>query len=274
MRDYTEEELQMLADMLPNIALQLRTAMSSIYTAVDRLAPPEKRDGDSDADRTAAVFYQSYYRLYRVVSNLTEAGRLFEHDRFALFDDDVVGLCRSLCREVEFLFEQRGVTLEFYSDRESRIIGMDSEALRRLLMNLLSNALKFTPAGGRVCVRLRSEKSSVKIIVTDTGCGMSTDRLEHLFDRFLQTERYDPAPHGLGLGLAICQRIAQGHGGRIFAESEEGKGSVFTVSLPAARSGRAALRDSGSDYAGGFNRTLVEMADALPPEAFLQKYLD
>ena len=79
---------------------------------------------------------------------------------------------------------------------------------------------------------------------------------------------------GLGLGLPICRRIAQGHGGMIVAQSEEGKGSLFTVSLPAVRSGRVRLNDSGSDYAGGFNATLVELSDALKPEAFLQRYLD
>ena len=247
MRDYTEEEQKMLAGMLPNIALQLRSVMSNLYMAMDSLVPPEKREQDPAVDRRAAVFCQSYYQLYRVVNNLTEAGRLFEHDRFTLYDGDIVGLCRSVCREVEFLFELRGVALEFSADRESRIIGMDGDALRKLMMNLLSNALKFTPAGGRVRVRVKTDGASVKIIVSDTGRGMSADRLDHLFDRFLQTDRYDPVPHGLGLGLAICRRVAQGHGGTIVAQSEEGKGSVFTVSLPAIRAGRLCLHYSGSD---------------------------
>ncbi len=274
MREYTEEELDMLAGMLPNIALQLRSVMTNLYAAVDRLAPPEAREKDPAADRAAAVFDQSYYQLCRLAGNLTDAGRLFERDRFALSDDDIVGLCRSVCREVEFLFGQRGVALAFSADRESRIIGMDAGALHKLLMNLLSNALKFTPSGGQVSVRVRAEGAAVRITVSDTGCGMSAERLDHLFDRFLETDRFDPVPHGLGLGLAICQRIAQGHGGSLVASSEEGGGSRFTLSLPAVRSGRARLRDRGSDYTGGFNPTLVELADALPAEAFLQRYLD
>ncbi len=274
MRDYTEEELKMLSELLPNIAQQLRVGMSTMYTAVDRLIPPETRENDPEADRTAAVFCQSYYSLYRTASNLTEAGRFFADRRLELYDDDIVGLCRHVCREAEFLFELCGVTLDFAADRDSRIIGMDADALRRLLMNLLSNALKFTPSGGTVRVRVRAEGRVVKLIVSDNGCGISPDRLDHIFDRFLQPNGCDPAPHGLGLGLPICQRIAQGHGGLLFVDSEEGEGSTFTVSLPAVCSGRVRMRDSGSDYAGGFNRTLVELADALPAEAFLQKYLD
>lgn len=274
MRDYTEEELKMLADVLPNIALQLRTSMATLYTAIDRLVPPEEREKDARTDRSAAVFYQSYYQMYRIISNLTDAGHLFEHRRLELYDDDIVGLCRSVCDEVEFLFTLRGAALNFSADRESRIIGMDAAALRKLLLNLLSNALKFTPRGGSVRVRVKAEGKFVKLTVADTGCGMSSDTLAHLFDRFMDGGQDPMPPRGLGLGLPICQRIAQGHGGMIVAESEEGKGSLLTVTLPAVRSGRVRLNDRGSDYAGGFNPTLVELSDALTPDAFLQRYLD
>ena len=150
----------------------------------------------------------------------------------------------------------------------------DAEAIRKLLLNLLSNALKFTPKGGSVRVRVKTEGRFVKITVADTGRGMDSDTLAHLFDRFMDGGQNPMPPRGLGLGLPICQRIAQGHGGMIVAQSEEGKGSLFTVSLPAVKAGRVQLKDRGSDYAGGFNRTLVEMSDALSSEAFLQKYLD
>ena len=274
MRDFTEEELKTLADVLPNIALQLRTSMATLYTAVDRLVPPETREKDARTDRSAAVFYQSYYQMYRIISNLTDAGHLFDRQKFELYDDDIVGLCRRVCEEVEFLFSLCGVRLDFTADRDSRIIGMDAAALRKLLLNLLSNALKFTPKGGSVRVRVKSEGKFIKISVADTGRGMNGETLAHLFDRFVDGEQDPMPPRGLGLGLPICRRIAQGHGGMIVAQSEEGKGSLFTVSLPAVRSGRVRLNDSGSDYAGGFNATLVELSDALKPEAFLQRYLD
>lgn len=274
MRNYSEEELQVLGDVLPNVALQLRGTMANLYMAVERLAPPDERETDGDKDRCAAVFYKNYYQMYRMVSNLTEAGKLFEHRRFALYDDDIVGLARLVCREVEFLFEQRGVQIEFISDRDSRIIGMDAAAIRKLLMNLLSNALKYTPSGGSVTVRVKTEGAFIKLSVADTGRGMSSERLAQIFTGYLKTDSYDPMPSGLGLGLPICQCIAQGHGGMIVAESEEGKGSVFTLSLPALKAGRVRLNDHGSDYSGGFNSTLVELADALAPEAFLQRYLD
>ena len=122
MRDYTNEELETLADVLPNIALQLRASMTTLYTAVDRLVPPEMREKDAKTDRSAAAFYQSYYQMYRIVSNLTDAGRLFDQQRLALYDDDIVGLCRRVCEEVGFLFSLSGVRLDFSAERDSRII--------------------------------------------------------------------------------------------------------------------------------------------------------
>lgn len=160
MRDYTEEELKMLSDVLPNIALQLRTSLSTIYTAFDRMAPQETREKDPKTDRTAAAFYQSYYQLYRVISNLTDAGNLFERKRFELYDDDIVGVCRSVCAEVDFLFAQRGVELDFLADRDSRITPSTPRPIRKLLLNLLSNALKFTPKGGQ-CPRARENGGEI-----------------------------------------------------------------------------------------------------------------
>ena len=103
--------------------------------------------------------------------------------------------------------------------------------------------------------------------VEDTGPGIAPDRLETLFDSYHQAENPAPPPQGLGLGLALCRGIAQGHGGIITAESRQGKGSRFTFSMPDRLSGTT-LSDVRFDYAGGFNHTLMALSDALPPEAF------
>ena len=158
--------------------------------------------------------------------------------------------------------------------REDKVARADAEAIRKLLLNLLSNALKFTPKGGSVRVRVKTEGRFVKITVADTGRGMDSDTLTHLFDRFMDGGQDPMPPRGLGLGLPICQRIAQGHGGMLVAESAVGKGTAFTLSLPNARSTDLSLSDRRFDYAGGFDHVLMELSDALPSRAFLQKYLD
>jgi K+-sensing histidine kinase KdpD len=103
--------------------------------------------------------------------------------------------------------------------------------------------------------------------VADTGCGIPEERMDTLFSAYLQKGKMDPLPHGLGLGLALCQCIARRHGGMMMAQSHVGKGSRFTLSLPNRQLGTG-VSDVRFDYAGGFNKTLMSLADALPSEAF------
>ena len=142
------------------------------------------------------------------------------------------------------------------------------QLLEQLLFHLLSNAFKFTPPGGAVTVELRAQGKRLLLSVTDTGQGIPPEQLAALFDGYLHIERQDSTPHGLGLGLSLCRRIAERHGGILMAESQADKGSRFTLSLP-DRQVDGSVSDIPFDYSGGFNRTLLALADALPVQAFL-----
>lgn len=107
----------------------------------------------------------------------------------------------------------------------------DSELLYQVWVNLLENAVKFTPAGGRIGVSLAVAENAATVTVWDTGCGMDEDTLPRIFEQFYQGDT-DRRGDGCGLGLALCKRIVELHGGAISAESRPGEGSRFTVSLP------------------------------------------
>lgn len=107
----------------------------------------------------------------------------------------------------------------------------DSELLYQVWVNLLENAVKFTPAGGRIGVSLAAAENAATVTVWDTGCGMDEDTLPRIFEQFYQGDT-DRRGDGCGLGLALCKRIVELHGGAICAESRPGEGSRFTVSLP------------------------------------------
>jgi len=132
------------------------------------------------------------------------------------------------------LAESRHIVLEVDARPVPRVLG-DEGWIRHLLINLLDNALRYTPKGGTVTVRLDSAGDAVTIAVKDTGPGIAPEHLPHLFERFYRVESArDRESGGVGLGLAIVKEIAEGHGGTVRVESEVGKGSVFTVTLPAA----------------------------------------
>ena len=111
-------------------------------------------------------------------------------------------------------------------------VPFDAARILQVLCNLLSNAFKFTPAQGSIVVRLDHVEDDVVFCVSDTGEGIPDDKLETVFDRFVQLTKNDR--RGVGLGLFISKSIVQGHSGRIWVESEEGLGSTFCVRLPAA----------------------------------------
>ena len=112
----------------------------------------------------------------------------------------------------------------------------DRDRLAQALDNLVSNAIKFTPAGGRVGVRLACEYDRAVLEVTDTGIGISQADLEQLFQRFFRTQRATTAAiPGVGLGLTIAQAIVHGHDGQISVQSQDGEGTTFRIELPLLR---------------------------------------
>ena len=111
----------------------------------------------------------------------------------------------------------------------------DLDHLTRLVLNLLDNALKFTPAGGRVTLRAERTDREVRVAVRDTGPGIAAEHLPHLFDRFYRAEQArSRAAGGAGLGLAIAHELARLHGGALEIASEAGRGTTVTVRLPRA----------------------------------------
>lgn len=112
----------------------------------------------------------------------------------------------------------------------SALAELDHARILQLLANLVGNAIKFTPAGGRVVVHLEGTETELRFLVRDTGPGSRADHLESIFERFHQIERGDG--RGVGLGLYISKCIVQGHGGHIWAESRPGEGSSFWFTLP------------------------------------------
>lgn len=137
----------------------------------------------------------------------------------------------------ELLAEPAGVTVSVEAVEGPVVVQADPSRFRQLVMNLLSNAVKYTPQGGRVRLWLERDDGRVRFGVSDTGIGIAPGDLPHIFHRFYRadTARTRTADRpGVGLGLAICKWIAEAHGGTIDVQSRPGRGTTFTVTLPAA----------------------------------------
>ena len=130
---------------------------------------------------------------------------------------------------------RRGITLERHVDERVGEIHADQRKVKQVLLNLLSNAVKFTPEGGRIDVRASLANGTAEISVTDTGIGIAAEDHDAVFEEFRQVGKADKKAEGTGLGLALCRKFVELHGGRIWVKSQIGAGSTFTFTLPLSR---------------------------------------
>lgn len=266
-------QARLLNEVLLHVSAQLRTALGGMHIAVSRLAPPERRDADAALDRDAALLNRNYYALLRLSNNLSNAPMLLDDAPLTRENTDIVTWLDGLCRQASPLFALRNVALTFQCSAAHHGAAINRVCLEQAVWNLLSNALKFTAEGGTVTVSLRFERRQVLLAVTDTGCGINAEDMEMVFDGYLHPERLAALPSGLGLGLPLCRRIAEGHGGRLVLNSRVGHGTTVTLALPDELA-EDVVEDVAFDYTGGFQPALVGLADGLPFEAFLQKHSD
>ncbi len=170
-------------------------------------------------------------KIVKLVDNLLILARLESKrilpDRKEL---DLNLLAQGVVNSIKSLAERKGVGISLSRNEETAIIGDETE-LKHLFLNLIDNAIKYTPQGGKVTIGMAKDRDKAYIKISDTGMGISQEDLPHIFDRFYRAEKGAPG-QGFGLGLSIVKSIVDAHKGSIKAESLPGKGSTLTVSLP------------------------------------------
>jgi two-component system, OmpR family, phosphate regulon sensor histidine kinase PhoR len=171
-------------------------------------------------------------RLNELIEELLDLGRL-ESGRMPLHkvEIDIPTLITRPLERVRHQAVEAGVTFELEFPSDLPAIYVDQSRLVQVLVNLLSNAIKYSRPGGRVTISARPIDGAVEIAVRDEGVGILPDDLPRIFERFFKSDRARNSG-GSGLGLAIAKHIANAHGGQLTVESEYGKGSTFTISIP------------------------------------------
>lgn len=221
-------------EFVANVSHELRTPLASVKAAVDTL-----QEGALEDRQAATVFLQRISsevdRMARLVSDLLELSRLESGQVMPhLTQTDITRLIDEIRESLFMAAEAKEIAIEVDASPRPLLVEADSDMVRQVLFNLLDNAIKFTQAGGRVTITARKRESGVAVTIADTGIGIAPEHLPHIFERFYKVEK-SRAGGGTGLGLAIAKHIVQAHGGEIRVESEEGKGSAFTFTLPVSR---------------------------------------
>jgi signal transduction histidine kinase len=245
MSEEVQRSQQLLRDFLANISHELKTPLTSIRGFSQALVDGTI-DDRSGIERSARVINTESNRVLRLVEELLDLSRIESGQASMLQEEvDVAELFDHVSEVFELRAEDSGVELVVAKPGPARIRG-DFDRLGQVLNNLLDNAFRHTPRGG--VVRLAAEPSAGgafhRISIADSGTGIARDDIPHLFERFYRGTNGSGNGKGYGLGLAITREIIRAHGGDIWAQSEPGRGTVFTFTLPTAglAAGRAAGR--------------------------------
>lgn len=221
-------------EFVANVSHEMKTPLTSIQGFAQALL-----DGTAHTDearqKAAQVIHSEAGRMHRMVVDLLDLAKLDAGTAdLNMAPVDVSGLLNSMAEKFTPQSERAGVTVVVEIESNLPPLLADGDRLAQVFTNLVDNALKFTPQGGRVSMRAFHEPGAIRITVSDTGAGISKDELPRVFERFY---RADPArkgggSHGAGLGLAIAHEIVAAHGGRISVRSETGTGATMEVILP------------------------------------------
>lgn len=231
-------------EFLAMLAHELRNPLSSLMNAVTLLqrAP----DRSEVREQARAIIERQSTRLARLVDDLLEVSRITSgRIQLQLQRTSLDEILDRAIETVRPMIEAHRHTLTVTSSRPATWVEADATRLEQVFVNLLTNAAKYTDDGGRIEVEIERGAHEVIVRVRDTGIGMEPELLPHVFDLFVQGQRtLDRSQGGLGIGLSLVQRLVSMHGGTIGVESTLGKGSTFTVRLPA-------LADSSADTGAG-----------------------
>jgi PAS domain S-box-containing protein len=218
------------------VSHELRTPLTSIKGAVGLLAGGVTGALPPKAGEMAKIAQSNVERLGRLVDDILDLQRI-ESGRISMDKRscDIADLMKESAESVHLVAETESVTI--VTSHCPGLIRADRERMTQAFVNLLGNAIKFSPRGGRIEFAAERTAGTVLFRVKDEGRGIPREKLETIFERFVQVDASDAREKGgTGLGLAICRSIVEQHGGRVWAESEPGRGSTFYVQLPLAES--------------------------------------
>lgn len=234
-----EKTLRAQEEILSNISHELKTPLNLIFSTNQLMEMYLKNgslEGNNDKiSKSIGIIKQNCYRFMKLINNIIDMSKIDSGFFTAsLTNENIVGVIEDIVQSVSEHISGTGITITFDTNTEEKVIACNPNIIERVMLNLISNAVKFTNSGGSIFVNLIDKGETVEIYVEDTGIGIYKKHLDDIFKSFHQVDKsLSRNSEGIGIGLTIAKLLIEMHGGEITVDSKVGKGTVFKIELPA-----------------------------------------
>jgi len=180
------------------------------------------------------IIKQNCFRLTRLINNITDLTKCRSgYLDFIISNENIVEIVKNITLTVSEHFKSKGIKVEFNTDVKEKTFACDADKIERIMLNLISNSIKFSENKSTIVVSLHDKGDAVEIKVSDNGIGIGSKHIDCIFERYYQADKsISRKVEGSGIGLPLVKEFVELHSGHIFVESELGKGSTFTVEFP------------------------------------------
>jgi PAS domain S-box-containing protein len=233
----TIEYDKLKTEFFSNMSHELRTPLNILLSSLQLIGiytDTNRNINLSSIRKYTGIMKQNCYRLLRLINNLLDITKIDSgFYTLNMCNHDIVRIVEDITQSVAEYVKEKDIEIIFDMDIEEKTLGFDADKIERVLLNLLSNAVKFTKSGGKIEVSIQEQLDCVHITVRDTGNGIPRDKINSIFDRFIQVDKsLSRRSEGTGIGLALVKSLVEMHGGSITAESEYGEYTQFDITLP------------------------------------------
>lgn len=265
----SREYANMMVEFIANISHELKTPLNLIYSSIQLLDIYEKDTPENNTEivqvenrkKYLGIIKQNCLRLIRLINNLldiskTDSGFL----KLNPCNQDIISIVESITMSVVPYVESKGISIIFDTEIEEKVIACDSDKIERVILNILSNAIKFTDSGGCIFINIIERNDSILISIKDTGVGIPEEKINSIFDRFMQVDKtLRRNREGTGIGLSIVKSFVEMHHGKIEVYSKLNEGTNFIIHLP--NKILEECDDSNNLFISNINTICTELSD-------------
>jgi PAS domain S-box-containing protein len=262
---YQSNELnRVLTEFFSNVSHELRTPLNIISSASQLLQHCNPDRTKEKTNNLLNIINQNTFRLIRIINNLIDVSKYDSgYLNLNLRNYNIVTMIEDITLSVVEYANIKGLEIIFDTDVEEKIMAVDDDKIERIMLNLISNSIKFTNRGGKIMVSLEDKDEQLRITVKDTGIGIPKDKIDLIFERFGQVDKsLKRNREGSGIGLSLVKTFVEMHGGNIYVESKYNKGSEFVIDLPV----KTVKGNAKIDYSIGnkVEKIKIEFSDIYP----------